>query len=122
MKQEGFKIPKIEYDVYYKFNETKLERVNLSLCEKNSITLSIPIELTENLDIFNSSSSYYNDICYLTTSDDGTDVILRDRQKEFVDNNRTVCQEDCKFDKYDNKTKKVLCSCQIRKNFSFIFF
>ena len=38
-----------------------------------------------------------------------TDKILEDRKKDFVDNNLTVCEENCKF--IDNKTKNAICSC-----------
>ena len=109
------KIPKIEYDVYARLNGSKLEKLDLLKCDKK-ISLSIPIDLSGNLDEFNSSSRYYNDVCYVTNSDDGTDIILKDRQKEFVIKNKTICQEDCYFDKYDYEAKIALCSCQIKKS------
>ena len=78
--QEGMKIPKVEYDVYYKFpNNNSLEKLDLSLCKDTKISLLMPVEISESLDILNSSSKYYNDICYIASSDDGTDIILKDR-------------------------------------------
>jgi hypothetical protein len=66
------------------------------------------------LDIINPASGYYNDICYPTTSDFGTDIILNDRKNEFVEKNRTVCQDDCTLlDIYN--TKKVNCSCDVKE-------
>ena len=118
--QEGMKIPKIEYYVYCKLNGTNLIRLNLSICENNKISLSIPIEITENIDELNTSSKYYNDICYSVTSDSGTDILLEDRQKEFLDENKTICQEDCDFTEYDSILKKAKCSCQVKESsFSF---
>ena len=35
---------------------------------------------------------------------------------EFVNNNMTVCEEDCKFVKYDNNLKKAVCSCKVNIN------
>ena len=35
--QEGMKIPKIEYDVYYKSSGTNLIKLNLTVCEKSKI-------------------------------------------------------------------------------------
>ena len=70
VKQEGMKIPKILYDVYSKLNGTNLIKLNLSYCEDIKIDLSIPFILNDNIDKLNSSSGYYNDICYTTTSDD----------------------------------------------------
>ena len=51
--------------------------------------------ITENLDILNSKSGYYNDVCYITESDKGTDISLKDRRNNYVEKNITVCQDDC---------------------------
>ena len=114
--QEGMKIPKIEYDVYSRLFGTNLIKLNLTVCKNSKILISIPIELDENLDIFNSSSGYYNDICYTTTSEYGTDITLNDRKKDFVDKNKMICQEDCEISKYNYETKKVECSCDIKES------
>ena len=44
----------------------------------------MPFEITENIDKYNRSSGYYNDICYTTTSEDGTDITLKDRRTNFM--------------------------------------
>ena len=62
----------------------KIIKINLAVCGKNKISISIPIVINEDLDKYNSSSGYYNDICCTTTSDDGIDILLKDRQKEFI--------------------------------------
>jgi len=118
--QEGMKIPKIEYDVYCKLFGDNIIKLNLTACENSKISILIPIELTESLDILNSSSDYYNDICYTTTSQDGTDITLNDRKKDFIDNNKTVCQDDCEFSNYDNKNMKAECSCKVKESHSSI--
>ena len=118
--QEGMNISKIEYDVYCKLFGINLIKLNLTACENSKISIFIPIELTENLDKYNSSSNYYNDICYTTTSEDGTDMILKDRQKDFIDKNKIVCQDDCEFSKYDNENKKAECSCKVKESSSSI--
>ena len=56
------------------------------------------------MDKLNNNSAYYNDICYNTQSPNGTDISLKDRKNEYVNN--TVCQEDCQFTHYDYATKK----------------
>ena len=100
--QDGFNIPKIEYEVYCKCGGDKLTQLNLSVCDNTTISLSIPIALSGNKDKFNSSSDYYKNKCYSSTSDSGTDMIIKDRQKEFVDNGLTVCQEECFFKDYNS--------------------
>ena len=48
----------------------------------------------------NSSSEYYNSICYPATSESGTDITLKDRKKLFIEDNKTICQDDCIFSEY----------------------
>ena len=114
VKREGMKIPKVEYNIYCKLNGTKLQKLNLSVCEDSKISLSIPIEITESLDKLNTSSGYFNDKCYKSTSESGTDISLKDRQKDFVEGNKTICQDDCDFSDYDKDIKKANCSCQVK--------
>ena len=112
--QDGMKIPKIEYEIYGKLNGSNLEKLNISICNNVKINLLIPISLSENIDKLNSSSGYYNDICYPATSDFGTDITLKDRKEEFINNNKTVCQEDCDFSEYNYNQQKVKCSCKVK--------
>ena len=64
-------------------------------------------------DKLNTSDGYYNDKCNKATSDSGTDILLKDRQKEFVEGNKTICQDDCYFHEYDEQTQKANCSCKV---------
>ena len=116
VNQEGLKIPKIEYEVYYHLFGDSLIKLNLTVCKDSKIDLSIPIVITESLDKDNQSSGYYNGICYSYTSEDGTDISLSDRKEEFVNNNLTVCEEDCDFINYDNELEKAICSCKVKTN------
>ena len=111
----GMKIPKVLFDVYCKLDDTNLIKLNLSSCQNSRVEISIPIKITENLDKLNSSSAYYNDICYITTSECGTDISLEDRKKDFVEENKTICQEDCYFSEYDPETHNAKCSCKIKE-------
>ena len=62
--QEGMKIPKIEYDIYCKLNGTNLIKLNKSYCSNVKAELSVHVILTEDINKLNTSSDYYNDICY----------------------------------------------------------
>ena len=120
--ETGMKIPKVEYDVYHKLNGSKLVKLNISYCTYSKIDISVPAIINENIDKLNSSSEYYNNLCYPATSDSGSDIILKDRKTEFIENNRTVCQENCVFAEYDNKNKKTKCTCDIEvSSSSFIY-
>ena len=116
VQQEGMKIPKTEYDVYCKLNGTNLVKLNLFYCSDIKIDLSVPVVITENIDVLNTSSGYYNDICYSATSDNGTDITLNDRKNEFVQNNKTVCQENCEFTDYNYDIQKAKCSCKVKES------
>ena len=108
IKQEGYNIPKIEYEVYY------------PLCQNTKIEFSIPVVINDNIDKRNSSSAYYNDICYIEKSENCTVITLSDRQKYFIHNNLTVCEEECNFTYYNNTIKKVICLCEVKLNLTSI--
>ena len=119
-EEEGIKIPKIEYEVYYPSYDSNndLEKLNLTLCKGTKIEISIPVEISDNIDKYNPKSDYYNDICYKTTSESGTDLSLKDRRNEFSENNMTLCEENCILIGYNNSNEKVKCSCEIKTNVS----
>ena len=114
-KQEGMQIPKIEYNLYSKLSGQKLTKLNISVCDNDEIFISYYVSLKESIDLFNSSSEYYNNICYKATSESGTDISLNDRRKDFVDNNKFLCQEDCYLQEYNYTTQRVKCSCEVKE-------
>ena len=114
--QENTKTSKVEYDIYYKLFNTNLIKLNVTACSNSKISIMIPFVIKENIDKFNISSGYYNDICYTTTSENGTDISLNDRRKNYIDENNIVCQEDCKFTKYNSKNYKAECLCSVKES------
>ena len=79
------KIPKVEYEVYYNLYDQQLVKLNLSVCENIKIDILLPIKVDyEDIDKLNTSSGYFNDICYTSTSDSGTDISLSDRKNDFI--------------------------------------
>ena len=72
------------------------------------------MSINNDIDKYNSSSDYYNDICSKATSDFGTDISLSDRQDEFINKNLTLCEEDCKLIDYNYTTEKAKCSCLVK--------
>ena len=114
--QDGMKTVKVEFDIYAKLFKKNLINLNLTVCEKSDISISIPYKITEKLDKLNSSSSYYNDICYPTTSEYGTDMIMKDRQNEYINNDWIVCQDDCYFSGYNYNNSKAKCLCGAKKS------
>ena len=120
IKEEGYKIPIIFYEVYFPFNDNNITQLDLKFCEKEKIELSIPVAIEEDLEKYNSTSDYYNDICSIATSKSGTDISIKDRRDEFTNNNMTLCEGNCKLIDYDYKTEKAKCSCHIKINIPFL--
>ena len=107
------KIPKTEYEIYYPFNNN-LTKLDLIYCKDTKIEISISVKINDSIDKYNSSSNYYNDICYKTTSESGTDISLKDRRNEFVDNNMSLCEENCELIDYNYTNHKAKCSCDVK--------
>ena len=115
--KKGLYIPIIEYQLFHPFTKEKL---NLSYCSNTTINLYIPAEIDENsLLKHNSTSEYYTDKCLPSTSINGVDIILEDRKNEFINNNMSLCENNCEYDGYDIKKKKVICQCGIKSKFNY---
>ena len=116
--QEGKNYPLIEYEVFYPLTNGKIELLNLSLCDGVDIELSIPITINGTIDKYNPKSDYYNDICSKTTSNNNTDIPLKDRRNEFINNNMSLCEENCELSDYDYTKKRAKCSCNTKTTLS----
>ena len=102
----------------------------MSYCYNKNIVINSPVNLSgktillynslkeSGYNLFNSKDSFYNDICTTYTSINGTDMILSDRQNEIFSliGNISICQVGCKFESYNDETKKAKCNCDIQDN------
>ena len=114
IKQDGYKIPKLQYEAYYPLNnESKLSLLNLSVCEGINIDVYYSLALNGNLDIYNSNSNFYNDICTIF-EENGKDLTLSERKKLYINNKLAICEENCYFLGYNKTTEKVKCSCKTK--------
>ena len=109
----GSLIPIIGYEVYHPLNRTKLD---LSYCN-NTVNLNIPITINEDkLYQYDPSSDYYTDECSSYNSDDGTDILIYDRKKEYINNKLSLCENGCDYLKYEMQDKQSICNCKIKNN------
>ena len=113
--EEKMKSFNVEYDVFCKLFGTNLMKLNLIACSNDKILIYIHFIMNGNIDKYNTNSGYYNDICYTTISEYRTDITLKDRQENFIEKGKTLCQEGCAFSKYDTKISKAICSCAPKK-------
>ena len=110
--EEGLSIPIVEYEVYHPITYKKL---NLDICSNITIDILLPVSIDENeLYKYDPSSDFYNDKCFPYTSENGTDVILKDRQLLYANNNLSLCEDNCEYVSYDNLTKYATCNCEIK--------
>ena len=114
IEQDGMYSSLIGYELYYLNNDSNLKQLNLSLCEGIKVNITIPTNITGNIDKYNISRGYYKDICYTADSEYKTDIILEDRINEDVNNNMSICEKDCDFIAYNSETQKAVCSCGIK--------
>ena len=98
-------------------NKSKLD---LTHCN-NSILVKVPASVDENkLFLYDPNSEYYEDTCFSYTTDNGTDIIIDDRKKEFIDNNLSLCEVNCTYVNYDIDTKNSYCNCLIKNRMDLI--
>ena len=96
-------IPIVLYEIYHPINKSKLD---LTYCKEIFLELNIPVSIDEkSLFKYDPNSNYYTDNCYAFTTDNGTDIILSDRQQEFIDNKLSLCENKCNYIRYEAKTK-----------------
>ena len=112
----------IQYEVYAPGQSQKLD---LSVCSNTKIEIYYPIELDEETkklyealkkqgyDLFDKNSKFYKDICTPYKSEDGTDIILADRNNDFFAKHEIVCQANCDYSSYSSNTKFVKCTCNV---------
>ena len=110
----------VEYAV---FNENK-ERLDLSVCKDEFIIINYQIKLSKiniskinyysnlGIDIFNSESQFFNDICY-SYSEGESDMILKDRIS-VIYQNFSVCESNCKYNHINLRDNTVSCNCSIK--------
>ena len=117
----------VQYEI---FNPITLEPLDyLTHCSKEKVSISIPVNLNNNTqylydslnssgyNLFDSNDSFYNDICAVYTTENGTDINLNDRQHVIEDSGTTLnfCQVGCTMIGYNNKTQKAVCNCNIQE-------
>ena len=111
---------KFQYEVFEPYNFTKL---NLSICEGDTINLYIKIDLSEETkeiyesmksmgyDMFNIKDPFYHDICIPYTYKNNIDILLSDRIDYIYNNKDSQCQSNCQFSSYLKNSLYINCTC-----------
>ena len=110
--EDDSEYPIIEYEIYN--SETK-EKLDLIYCKDTKIQINIPAKIDEEKEFkYNPVSEYYNDICFAYTTEDGTDINLKDRKNEFFDKNLYICESNCDYEGYNSELGKAICECNVK--------
>ena len=88
----------------------KLSQYNISIpINQNAIDLSSAMKFAEiGVDIYNAKDDFFNDICFAYSTENDTDVILRDRRKDIFAN-VSFCPEGSIYKGIDFDTNQVHC-------------
>ena len=109
---EGMLIPLIKYEIFDPITKSKLD---LNYCKNTNITIHIPVNINESILFkYDPNNSYYNDICYIYTNENGMYITIYDRKEEFKKKNLSLCPFNCIYYKYDSDNKEVICQCRIQ--------
>ena len=93
----------------------------MNYCKDIPIQLNIPVKIDEGkLFKYDPNSEYYNDDCNSYTTDNGTDILISDRKKEFGNNNMSLCEINCNYDGYSMEDKQSICNCQAKNNIDLV--
>ena len=115
------------YVLYEVYNPLTLEKLNLTACINDEISINIPAELNSNIkklynslnesgyNLFNERDSFYDDLCTTYTSFNETDILLSDRKKDIYTEGQSqpICQKGCKLSSYDLNYHKARCDCSV---------
>ena len=114
------------------FDPITLKKLNLSICDNTTIDVYTPLimsetneEIYKNLidegyDPFDLSDKFYREICTPYTSENGTDVLL-DEREEFVYStiiNESRCMGNCEYVSYSLDTKYMKCECHVNNTYT----
>ena len=102
----------------------------MDCCENIKIVINSPVVLSgetislynslleSGYNLFDSNDSFYNDVCTIYTTENGTDATLIDRQNEIFSKNGNIsmCQIGCDFELYNDTIKMSKCECEVQKN------
>ena len=108
----GYSAKKVNYEIY---NPNNFSVIDINYCNQSTINIKLPAYInSKEIFRYDPSSEYFNDMCFPFTNENDADIIILDRKNEFVDNNMSLCDNDCEFNGYDSSIHKVICKCDAR--------
>ena len=117
-----------QFDIYNQLNREKLD---ISICKNTTIDMYVPLVMSEEqediyqnfldqgYDPFDLNDKFYREICTPYTSENGTDVLLDDREEYVFSTviNESACMGNCQYSSYSLDNKYVKCECEVNNTF-----
>ena len=113
----------LEYELYHPITYQKL---NLSICQNTNVGMVINTKMDDDLadtlgnimeqgyDPFDINDKFYREICTPYDSENGTDVLLDDREEYYYSSlNTIVCPDGCGTSSYSLDTRYLKCDCPV---------
>ena len=109
----------------YKLYRENGEEINISeICKNTNISIGKKINLKNNLEnedvsmrlleeginLYDPNDPFFNDICYPYQDENGNDIPLESRKKDFYQNT-VMCIEGCEYSGINKNTSKIMCNC-----------
>jgi len=115
---DDFFIPITEYIIFHPESYIQLD---LNFCKDTFIDFYIPISINEeSLYNHDPNSEYYKSECNRNYLECEKNNIIKEKKIEFNQNFLSLCEVNCNYYGYNNNTKKVLCKCKTKNNFSLL--
>ena len=108
----------IQYPLYnYINNNSPVNKRNSEFLVENIKKI---YENYPDVELSNLNDPFFNDICSAFTTEEGTDITLNDRRKEYYVN-VSLCEINCSLIKVINKDSnpRALCNCEIKQDITF---
>ena len=114
----------VEYQLYNSTPNSINERITFK-GQEFPLQLYLPVEwepdqlekiheLSEkDINIFDSTSPFYLDVCFKFTTSKNSDMFLEDRKKEYYIK-EGLCENDCKLVDIDKDSDKIICNCKLK--------
>ena len=64
-------------------------------------------------DVFSANSAFYNDLCTPFTNENGNDVLIDQRRKDYFQEALNICKDGCTFKGYNATANSYSCECPV---------
>ena len=79
----------------------------------NSFSSKTAAVLKNGYDAYNPESPFFTDVCTPFTNENGQDVLLDERIRDYFDHN-DLCDNDCTYNSFNYNSQTYTCTCKVK--------